>query len=175
MAEPQAIFGALQELQGPSVLATLVGVEGSSYRKPGARLLLGPRDSAVGCVSAGCLETDLRERARGVLESLRPALVRYDMGSELDLVWGTGMGCGGRAEILLEPILPGRLAPWIHFCGQHLGHRRSCALVTVLGTEGEVPFSLGDRFAYDDESHHGLLPFDGRLSIELGRACTRAR
>lgn len=175
MTAAQGIFQALQGGTRPAVLATLVGVEGSSYRQPGARQIFGPQDSALGCVSAGCLETDLRERARRVLDSSRPALVGYDMGSELDLVWGTGMGCKGWVEILLEPVLPGRLAPWIHFCSQHLGHRRSCSLVTVLGTEGEIPYELGDRFAYDDESHHGLLPFDARLSIELGRACTRAR
>ncbi len=176
MTGSQEIFDALQKIQVPSVLATLVGVEGSSYREPGARMLLEPQASAVGCVSAGCMESDIQARAQGVLEAGQPCLVRYDMGAELDLVWGTGMGCEGRAEILLEPVLPGRLAPWIHFCAQHLGHRRSCALATVLGIQGEaLPYALGDRFAYDDQSHHGLLPFDAQLSIALARACTRAR
>jgi len=175
MTGSQGIFKALKELQGPSVLATLVGVQGSTYRKPGARMLMGTEGSTLGCVSAGCLESDIQARAQEVLDSGRPTLVHYDLGAELDLVWGTGMGCEGRAEILLEPILPGRLAPWIHFCSQQLGRRKSCVLATVLGIEGEdMPYDLGDRFAYDDRSHHGLLPIDAGLSVALSRASTRA-
>ena len=109
MTGSQGIFQALKALQSPSVLATLVGVEGSSYRKPGARMLLGTKGAAVGCVSAGCLEADIQARAQAVLAAARPTLVRYDLGAELDLVWGTGMGCEGKAQILLEPMLPGKL------------------------------------------------------------------
>jgi xanthine/CO dehydrogenase XdhC/CoxF family maturation factor len=171
MTDPQGIFKALRELSEPSVLATLVGVEGSTYRKAGARMLFGTTGSTLGCVSAGCLEADVQARVQQVLESGEPLLVRYDMGVELDLVWGTGMGCDGRAQVLLEPILPGRLAPWIHFCGQQLDRRRSCVLATVLAVEGEaMPYSLGDRFAFDDHSHHGLLPIDAGLSVALSRA-----
>ncbi len=174
MTGSQEIFRALKEIQAPTVLATLVGVEGSSYRKPGARMLLGAKDGAVGCVSAGCLESDIQARAQGVLDCGRPSLVRYDLGAELDLVWGTGMGCEGRAELLLEPVLPGKLAPWIHFCSQQLARRKDCVLATVLGIEGEAPYALGDRFAYDDRGHHGLLPIDAGLSIALSKASTRA-
>jgi len=175
MTGSQGIFKALKELRAPSVLATLVGVEGSSYRKPGARMLVGTTGAAVGCVSAGCLEADIQARAQEVMDGFTPSLVRYDLGAELDLVWGTGMGCEGKAEILLEPVVPGKLAPWIHFCSQQLERRKSCALATVLGIEGEaMPYSLGDRYAYDDHSHHGLLPIDAGLSLALSRACARA-
>ena len=175
MTGSQGIFKALKEIQSPSVLATLVGVEGSSYRKLGARMILDAQGATLGCVSAGCMETDIQARAHEVLEAGRPILVRYDLGEELDRVWGTGMGCEGKAEILLEPILPGKQAPWIHFCNQYLGRRKSCVLATVLKIEGEaMPYALGDRFAYDDHSHHGLLPIDAGLSIALSRASTRA-
>lgn len=175
MTGSQAIFRALREIERPSVLATLVGVEGSSYRKPGARLLLGAGGPLAGCVSAGCIEADIQARAQGVLDSGQACLVHYDLGAELDLVWGTGMGCEGKAEILLEPLTPGRLAPWIHFCGQQLERRKSCVLATVLRIEGEaMPYELGDRFAFDDRSHHGLLPIDAGLSVALSRASARA-
>lgn len=168
------VFGSLKELAEPSVLATLVGVEGSSYRMPGAHLLLGTEGPQAGNLSAGCLEADLQARVQEVLASGQPRLVTYDLGSELDLVWGTGMGCEGKAEILLEPILPGRLAPWVHFCAQQLERRRTCALATVVAVRGDAAFAIGDRFAYDDHDH-GLLPINGTLSIELGRACAQVR
>lgn len=175
MTRSQGFFKALKEIQNPAVLATLVGIEGSSYRKPGARMLVGSQGDSLGCVSAGCLETDIQERAQGVLDSGRPTLVRYDLGAELDMVWGTGMGCEGKAEILLEPMLPGKLPPWVHFCSQQLERRKRCVLITVLGIEGEtMPYALGDRFAYDERSHHGLLPIDAGLSVALSRASTRA-
>jgi xanthine/CO dehydrogenase XdhC/CoxF family maturation factor len=175
MTGSKGIFKAIKDIKCPAVLATLVGVEGSSYRKPGARMLIQGQEPVAGCVSAGCLEADVQARAQGVLDSGRPALVQYDLGAELDLVWGTGMGCEGKAEILLEPLQPGRLAPWVHFCSQQLERRKSCVLATVLEVEGEaMPYALGDRFAYDDHSHHGLLPIDAGLSVALSRASTRA-
>lgn len=168
------VLRSLRNLEQPAVLATLVGVEGSSYRRPGARMVLGPEGPRTGNVSAGCLETDLQARVAEVLESGQPRLVAYDLGHELDLVWGTGMGCQGKAEILLEPLLPRRPVPWIHFCAQQLERRRACALATVLAVRGPVELALGDRFAYDDRNH-GLLPIDPQLSVELGRLCAQVR
>jgi xanthine/CO dehydrogenase XdhC/CoxF family maturation factor len=164
----QEIIARLQSLREPAALATLVRVKGSTYRKPGARLLLGPEGPRVGAISGGCLETDVAERTREVLATGRPRLLEYDLSSELDLIWGTGMGCEGQAEILLEPITPGRPAPWIPFCGQVLEHRRACVLMTVFGVEGEVPCEMGDRFVFDDRDH-GLLPIDAGLSVALHR------
>lgn len=174
MTSALQIFRLLKELDGPAVLATLVGVEGSSYRKPGARLLLGIEGPKAGNISAGCLETDIQARVQEVLATGQSRIVAYDLGIELDLVWGTGMGCEGKAEILLEPVLPGRLAPWVHFCSQQLERRRTCALGTVVATTGAVAFAVGDRFSYDDRNH-GLLPIDPQLSIELGRVCAQVR
>lgn len=54
-------------------------------------------------------------------------------------------------------MVPGRLPPWVHFCGQVLRRGGSCVLATVGAVEGVVPYAPGDRFAYD-ERNHGLLP-----------------
>lgn len=96
----------------PAALATLVGVEGSSYRRPGARLILLPDGTRTGSVSGGCLESDLIERAVRVLATGRPEPIVYDTTEENDLVWGTGTGCGGRVRVLLEPV-PAPRPPWI--------------------------------------------------------------
>jgi xanthine/CO dehydrogenase XdhC/CoxF family maturation factor len=91
------------------VLATLVSVEGSSYRRPGARLLITPRGARIGSISGGCLEEDVIARARRVARTGKAELVTYDTTSENDLVWGVGLGCHGVVGVLIEP-LPARPA-----------------------------------------------------------------
>ena len=60
------------------VLASVAHVEGSTYRKPGARMLVLPDDAMVGLISGGCLEGDLLDHARRVRETGVPTLVEYD-------------------------------------------------------------------------------------------------
>ncbi|MEM7412849.1 MAG: XdhC family protein, partial [Myxococcota bacterium] len=89
-----------------AVLGTLVHTEGSTYRRPGARMLVLPDDTWVGLVGGGCLEGDLLERARAVRATGTPQLAVYDATREEDLVWGMGLGCAGRVEVLLERVTP---------------------------------------------------------------------
>lgn len=91
------------------VLATLVATAGSTYRKPGARMLI-MADSHVGLLSGGCLEADLKLHAREVLESGVARAVEYDMRGPDDVLFGLGSGCKGAMRILLEPAGPGSLA-----------------------------------------------------------------
>ena len=105
MPELAAIATALGEAGLlPAVLATLVRVEGSSYRRPGARLLLTADGRRIGAISGGCLEADLVERAHGVLARGVAEAVTYDTTAENDLVWGVGLGCHGVVRVLLERI-----------------------------------------------------------------------
>ncbi|MCC3376270.1 XdhC family protein [Cohnella sp. REN36] len=92
--------------EGPAVLATVVRVEGHAYRKAGATMLLLPdqAEARFGTISPGCLETDLEERARAVWTSGECEIVRYDMRSETDAMWGEAVGCGGVIEVLLEAV-----------------------------------------------------------------------
>src|SRR4051812_19620457 len=87
-----------------SVLATLVQVEGSSYRRPGARLLVTDDGRRVGSISGGCLEEDVITRARRVAASGEAEAVVYDTTSENDLVWGVGLGCHGVVRVLIERV-----------------------------------------------------------------------
>src|SRR6187455_2334236 len=88
----------------PSVLATLVTVEGSSYRRPGARLLVTADGRRIGSISGGCLEEDVMARAAKVQATGRPDAVIYDTTSENDLVWGVGLGCHGVVRVVLEKV-----------------------------------------------------------------------
>lgn len=91
------------ELGEASVLATLLAVEGHSYRKPGASMLLF-RGGRIGSISPGCLEADLLERAEALLDTGVCELVSYNLVPEEDAIWGDAIGCGGKLRILLECV-----------------------------------------------------------------------
>ncbi|WP_164553253.1 XdhC family protein [Brevibacillus marinus] len=91
-----------------AVLATIVEVEGSAYRREGARCLILESGEMIGILSGGCVEGDLLEHARNVLESGLPQLIRYDFRTEEDLTWGLGLGCNGALTIWLQPFDPVR-------------------------------------------------------------------
>ena len=132
MKELTAIVATLVAADAPpSVLATLVTVEGSSYRRPGARLLLTGKGIRLGSISGGCLEEDVLVRARRVLETGRAETVVYDTTSENDLVWGVGLGCHGVVRVLLERIVPP--TGWVRVLSANAARRRPTALAVVHG------------------------------------------
>src|SRR4051812_26242158 len=105
MKELLEIAGALEQLgDAPCALATVINVEGSAYRRPGARMLLTPAGRSWGMVSGGCLESDIMDHARRALQSGQPRIVRYDSTSEDDIVFGTGLGCNGIIDVFIEPV-----------------------------------------------------------------------
>ncbi|HVC31408.1 MAG TPA: XdhC family protein, partial [Steroidobacteraceae bacterium] len=87
-------------------LGILAHTAGSTYRKPGAMLLITADGEYAGLISGGCLEGDLAERARAVIATGRASLVTYDLRNTDDLVWGLGLGCEGAMHILLLRVGP---------------------------------------------------------------------
>lgn len=86
-------------------LATVVSVEGSSYRRPGARMLVGATGTSTGTISAGCLESDVIEHAKHAIRSGEAKLVEYDTtASSEEMAWGLGLGCNGVVRVLVEPV-----------------------------------------------------------------------
>jgi xanthine dehydrogenase accessory factor len=84
-------------------LATIVAVRGSTYRRPGARLLVPEEGSPVGNISGGCLEGDVADMARVVMDEGRARLAGWDLTADDDAVWGLGLGCNGAIEVFIEP------------------------------------------------------------------------
>lgn len=158
MKELPALVAALRaEPAQPAVLATLVGAEGSSYRRPGARLLWRADGRRLGSISGGCLEEDVLARAARVLATGTAETVVYDTTSENDLVWGVGLGCHGVVRVLLER-LPPRPA-WAAVLADNFARRRPTALSVIHG--GEDPAEWGTRLAAP-----GDCPDPGRLFSE---------
>ncbi|MBK9735242.1 MAG: XdhC family protein [Saprospiraceae bacterium] len=85
-------------------LATVVHVEGSSYRRPGARMLISEDGNLTGAISGGCLEGDAMRKALHVINQQIPCLVTYDTMDDDDAVIGIGLGCNGIIKILIEPV-----------------------------------------------------------------------
>ncbi len=97
-------FGEWRKAGEPMVLATVYDTLGSTYTKAGHRILIAANGDYQGLVSGGCLEGDLAERARKVLESGEPATVTYDMRDDGDDIWGLGVGCNGLIRVFLQQL-----------------------------------------------------------------------
>jgi xanthine dehydrogenase accessory factor len=143
MKELQAIVAHLCRAGAPAVLATLATVEGSSYRRPGARMLITNDGVRIGAISGGCLEEDLVERSSRVAANGTPEVVVYDTTAENDVVWGVGLGCNGVVRILLERVQPRPL--WATTLAENLRAGRATDLVAVWdAADGPVGTRLRD-------------------------------
>ena len=137
MKELQAIVGHLNLSGSGGVLATLVTVEGSSYRRPGARMLIADGGVRIGAISGGCLEEDLIERSKKVSAAGRAELVVYDTTADNDLLWGVGLGCHGVIRVLLEPV-PAR-PDWAATIAENFRAGLSTDLAVVWESPGGQP------------------------------------
>jgi xanthine dehydrogenase accessory factor len=97
-------FRKIDVLSRKAALATVVKVRGSSYRSPGARMLITDDGKWVGSISGGCLEGDALRKARQVMADKRPMTVTYDTREESNQNLGIGLGCNGVIDVLIEPI-----------------------------------------------------------------------
>lgn len=87
-----------------TALATVVHVEGSSYRRPGARMLVREDGMLTGTISGGCLEGDALRKALLAIHENKNKLVTYDTTNEDDATFGVQLGCNGIVHILFEPL-----------------------------------------------------------------------
>jgi xanthine/CO dehydrogenase XdhC/CoxF family maturation factor len=140
-----------------AALVTLVRVEGSSYRRPGARLLVASDGSTVGAISGGCLEAEVAKRARWAARS--GAIVErfstiFDDTSDIPY----GLGCGGTLDLLIEPIDTPEAAALLHAMRESLAGLRRNVLTWL--PENEQPL----RHVVYDESGAALFESPGTSS-----------
>jgi xanthine dehydrogenase accessory factor len=87
-----------------AALVTVVRIEGSAYRRPGAGLLVEDDGTTLGSISGGCLESDVREAALAALREGAPRRRTYETGADENAAWGLGLGCAGAVELFVQPI-----------------------------------------------------------------------
>ena len=130
-------FDEAQRMGKQTALATVVHVEGSSYRRPGARMLIEDNGQLTGAISGGCLEGDALRKALLVMTEKRSKLVTYDTMDDDDAKFGVGLGCNGIIQVLIEPIDISNPDNPIQYLKKVNEKRQAAALVTL--------FSLQDR------------------------------
>jgi xanthine dehydrogenase accessory factor len=125
-------FDKAQQAGKQTALATVVHVEGSSYRRAGARMLVTNDGQLTGAISGGCLEGDALRKARLVMVQQKPMLVTYDTTDDDDARFGVGLGCNGIIHILIEPIAAAATVSPIAFFRRFLSKREPVVLVTIF-------------------------------------------
>ncbi|WP_034279230.1 XdhC family protein [Alkanindiges illinoisensis] len=186
MSQLTALLHAIdqaQRQQDDAVMATVVQVEGSAYRRPGARMLIWSHGQPVGTISGGCLENEACKKAQWLTRNAQPALQRYhtghadfytdpdayaktqgvhdhhgnDIEADDDEALAFGLGCNGTVSVLFERLnSPAMLA-----VSQLLRHvqasHRAGVIATVISTQPstgkETSLQLGDRLLLDPVQH----------------------
>ena len=125
-----------------AALATVVRIEGSSYRRPGAKFLIEDDGRTLGGVSGGCLEADVREIALHVIGTGTPQLLHYDTGADDQTVWGLGLGCNGSVDIFVQPATEPRTLETLREVRRRLTQASAFAISTVVDGPTEVGRSM---------------------------------
>jgi len=121
-------------------LAVVAHTRGSTYRKPGALMLIARDGGYAGLLSGGCLESDLREHAARVIDTGKPHLVTYDTGGTDDALWGLGVGCEGAMRILLLRVGPENgWQPLAGFATAQVDHRPVSAAIVIRSARADLP------------------------------------
>ena len=119
-------------------LATVVNLDGSAYRRPGARMLVTEDGQLTGAISGGCLEGDALRKAQLVIVNRQPMLVTYDTTDDDDAKLGVGLGCNGIISILIEPLDPQDEKNPISILKTLLSKRQAAVLVTLFSLESRA-------------------------------------
>ncbi|MND88285.1 putative xanthine dehydrogenase subunit A [compost metagenome] len=186
MSENGKLLAALEQLDADRqdyVMATVTGVEGSAYRRPGARMLISSHGVTVGTVSGGCLEGELARRAWWLTESGAPVVRSYQTGlkdgdADEEEALAFGLGCNGTVHILLERVTVGEAYLPVRLMRQVRKTGVPSIMATV--TRGHVgSFGIGSRASFD--SLATVLPRDvpaalrEQLELDLRAAFSRGR
>ncbi|MBW0178515.1 XdhC/CoxI family protein [Sediminibacterium sp.] len=169
MHEIVAIIKAYQEASADgkkSALATVVHVEGSSYRRPGARMLITEDAELTGSISGGCLEGDAFRKALHVILSDKPMLVTYDTADDDDARFGMGLGCQGVIQVLIEPLQGERGTAIIDLLIRATASRQQSVLLTLFSIEDKRLPQHGSCFLITEQGDEfGEIPLQHTVMV----------
>src|SRR5450432_3864698 len=144
LAEIIAAFDELCENDKPAALALVIGVEGSAYRRPGARMLIAEDGRSWGGVSGGCLERDVARRGRSVIATEQAIVCTYDDDDGI-----SATGCGGIVKILIQPLSRRSPGP-VPILKDVVKNRRQIRAATVIRS-GDSAATIGDCIVQDPD------------------------
>lgn len=125
------------------VLGTVVATEGSTYRKPGAMMLIAFDSSYRGLISGGCLEADLASHAQQVFADGQTRKVCYDMSEGDDFTWGLGLGCDGIIHLMLQRLDSTTEFGFLKTLDQAWQQNKN-GLLSLVTSSSDPGFSTGD-------------------------------
>lgn len=131
------------ENRSSAAIATIIDKRGSTYRGTGAKSLILPDGTIRGTLSGGCVESDLYEHARQVLETGMPQIKLYDFYGSGDLPWGLGLGCNGALKIWIEPFDPVRKESEARQTLEILSNQLPSA--TIISSDQPDRYAIGTR------------------------------
>ncbi len=138
-------------------LATVVRVDGSSYRRPGARMLVTDDGKITGAISGGCLEGDALQKALFAMVTGENKLITYDSTGEDDILFGLHLGCNGVVHILFEPIKKDDPKNPVELLRMISDGGEEAVAVTIFSQKKVQP---GTRMLYLKDSFISSLPED---------------
>jgi len=161
-------FEKATQLQMQSALATVVHVDGSSYRRPGARMLITDKGEMTGAISGGCLEGDALRKAMFALSQQQSKLVTYDTNDEEDATIGLQLGCAGVIQVLFEPINPNDPDNPIKLLSKAVGSRQQSVLLTLFSLEDKRNKQPGTCLLMEENGNiSGTIPYPELQDIIL--------
>jgi xanthine/CO dehydrogenase XdhC/CoxF family maturation factor len=131
-------------------LATLVHLNGSSYRRPGARMIVDEEGQLTGAISGGCLEGDALRKAVFCIHTQVPKLVVYDTSDEEDATIGIQLGCSGIIQVLFEPIDENDPLNPIELLKRAIHKRQNTVLVTLYASQIKKGDTVGTSILLED-------------------------
>ncbi|HXB05705.1 MAG TPA: XdhC family protein [Puia sp.] len=159
MKEIRTIVAAWQTLdlaKTKAALATVVRVEGSSYRRAGARMLVLDDGTYLGGISGGCLEGDALRRAQKGIALQRPSVITYDTTQDDDYQIGVGLGCQGIIDVLFTPLQADDPHCPLRILAGLTTIRQPAVLITITGSPD--PQRLGAAWLHGPSTPATLQP-----------------
>jgi xanthine/CO dehydrogenase XdhC/CoxF family maturation factor len=183
MKEIKAIISAydgLNKTTTAAALATVVRVDGSSYRRTGARMLVTDSGIWVGGISGGCLEGDALKKAQYAIIKSESSLVTYDTTDDDPYQIGVGLGCQGVIDILFTPLDYQNKNNPVEVLKSCIETKRQMQiLITLTDLKGEWGnIKAGDVIRYKDNNSlkvFGEVSFEKELEEKINQQIQSAR
>jgi len=163
--ELKLIISTAQKAQNQglkSVFVSVVALDGSSYRRPGVRMLILEDGTMVGAVSGGCVEKEIARQSETVFKDGQPKLMTYDGRFRL--------GCDGILYLLIEPFHPDEA--FFEGFYQQLKARKSLQVRTYFSKEESFRRTGGTQFLFSEKNTHPVVAtFDTKMGTNDDLDC----
>ncbi len=152
---------ARSERDLPTAYCRLVETRGSTPQKAGAAMLVFPDGSQRGTLGGGCVEAEVKRRALARLADGQAEIARFSLDS--DYGWDDGLICGGRMEVLVEPVLTASAADYFRHLAARIDQGAACTEAIVFDRE-KSGWPAPSKLLFDDTGRLLTTTWCGALS-----------